>query len=726
MSEFERTFRKPLILVADDDAGSRMLVRAALEQSGFEVVEAGTGAEAVAQFAERRPQLILLDVVMPEMDGFQACATIRRLPDGAAVPVLMLTGLEDLDSIRKSYEAGATDFVTKPMNWVILSQRVRYMLRASDATLALQESEARLATAQRIARLGNWETELDDGEVRWSDEMYRIFGVDPAAFTPRIERFLELVHPDDRELLVDAREGVVAGHGPRKLDLRVTLADGSKRVVHEQMQLLPAGNGIPARLAGTTQDISERKHAEEQIRFLAYFDGLTRLPNRILFNDRLQILLPILRRQQHSLAILFLDLDRFKGINDTLGHTAGDRLLQEVSDRFRRCVRATDTIARGQEADRVETVARLGGDEFVVAIPELRRGEDAARVARRILDALERPIELDGHEVVVAASIGISLYPQDGDEVETLLKYADAAMYKAKESGGNRFEFYDRAMTKAAFLRLSLEGALRKALERRELELFFQPQVDVGSGKLVGAEALIRWRNPERGLISPADFIPLAEETGLIGPIGEWVLRRACAEAKTWEGFDAKPLTVAVNLSGCQFQQGQIVDVVQDAVEAAGIDPRTLDVEITESVLMRNADDTVSKLQALRDMGVGVSLDDFGTGYSALSYLKRFPITSLKIDRTFVRDVATDAGDAAITTAIIGIAQGLGLSVIAEGVENETQLSVLEKQGCTLMQGFLFGRPVPSAEFSRLLAELGTDGWVGARSKDLVKTDVER
>ena len=474
-----------------------------------------------------------------------------------------------------------------------------------------------------------------------------------------------------------------------------------------------AGGGVP-RLTGTTQDISERKRAEEQIRFLAYFDGLTRLPNRTLFNERLRVLLPAVRRQKASLAVLFLDLDRFKGINDTLGHTTGDRLLQEVSERFRRCVRATDTVARPVDGiDEEENVARLGGDEFIVSVPELKRGEDAARVARRILTALEKPIRLDGHEVVVGASIGISLYPQDGEEIETLLENADVAMYKAKEAGGNRFEFYERTMTKAAFHRLSLEATLRKALERREFELYFQPQVDVRRG-LVGAEALIRWQRPERGLVPPLEFIPLAEEIGLIVPIGEWVLHEACAQAKTWQSLGVGPLRVAVNLSGHQFRQRQIVEVVRGAVRASGIDPAGLDVEITESALMHDAEETVERLRALREMGVGIALDDFGTGYSALGYLKSFPITCLKIDRVFVREVTTDPGYAAITAAIIGLARGLHLTVIAEGVETGPQLALLEGQGCSLMQGYLFGRPVPAREFLQLVEKRKIHGWVDA------------
>jgi len=454
------------------------------------------------------------------------------------------------------------------------------------------------------------------------------------------------------------------------------------------------------------------KRIEEQIRSFAYFDGLTQLPNRTLFNERLKVLLPSARRQKQSLAVLFVDLDRFKAINDTLGHSAGDRLLREISERFRQCVRSSDTLARPLEADN-ENVARLGGDEFIVSVPELKRGEDAARVARRILAALQSAIVLDGHEVVLSASIGISLYPDDGEDVETLLRNADVAMYKAKGAGGNRYEFYERTMTQIAFQRMSLESTLRKALDRNELELHYQPQVDITDGRLVGVEALIRWNHPERGLVLPADFIPLAEETGLIVPIGEWVLRKACAQSCEWRRAGME-LGVAVNLSAHQFRVGSVVQLVKDAIRTTSVDPSDIDVEITESALVSNTEDTVSQLHAIREMGVGIALDDFGTGYSALGYLKSFPITQIKIDRVFVREIATDLQDAAITAAIVSLARGLDIEVIAEGVETAPQLAVLERQGCRLMQGYLFGRPVPEKELRRLVHERKLDGWAAS------------
>jgi diguanylate cyclase (GGDEF)-like protein/PAS domain S-box-containing protein len=695
--------KRPLILVVEDDTSIRELVKETLEHFQFAVVEARNGADGVAAFAAHKPEIVLMDVRMPVMDGFEATAALRRLPGAATTPILILTGLDDTDSIRRAYESGATDFASKPINLFVLGHRVRYMLRAKRALDDLRGSEARLASAQRIARLGNWERQIKSGRMQWSEEMFRIFGVDPKTFTPNLQTYLDLIHPQDRDLVARATGDAVRKEGPYSFDARIVMPDGTVCFVHEQAEVVFEDDGTPLRLEGTTQDITERKQIEDQIRFLAYYDGLTRLPNRALFMERLNQSLASAQRQGRTVAMLFLDLDRFKRINDTLGHTVGDRLLQAVSERLKKCLRSTDTIARGDPLASTDSVARLGGDEFIVTISDIARGEDAARIARRILESMAEPFKLEEHEVFVTGSIGISLFPHDGADVETLLKNADSAMYHAKDAGRGSYQFYNKSMNASAFQRLALENAMRKALEREEFMLYYQPQVDVTTGAIFGAEALIRWKHPDLGMVSPADFIPLAEETGLILPIGEWVVRTAAAQGKAWQDAGHGPLIVAVNLSGRQFRQQQLVDTVGEALKATGFDPRCLELEITESILVQSVEDTIATLKRLRGMGPRISIDDFGTGYSSLTYLKRFPIDTLKIDQSFTRDIGTDPGDAAITAAIIAMAEGLKMAVIAEGVETEEQRDCLLQRRCRLMQGYLFSKPVPADQFRILL-----------------------
>lgn len=702
---------RPLALVVDDEAMPRLLARAALEQAGLAVEEAGSSDEAVAAFARLRPDLVLLDVMMPGKDGFQTCADLRRLPGGDRTPILMLTGLDDTESITLAYEAGATDFAQKPLNGTILGHRVRYLLRAGSTLEALRRSEACLANAQRIARLGNWEWTLTTDAFHLSEEGRRILGCPDPDVCRSHEAYLRCVHPDDQTLVRNAFAAAVAQRSRLNLDHRLCGLDGTVRIVHQEGELACDETGEPLTLVGTIQDITERARAQEHLDFLAYYDGLTGLPNRLLYRDRLAQAVADAQRHGHLAATLLLDIDRFKLINDTLGHQQGDRLLQEVSDRLKACVRTSDSVGRPHDdrpplvgvQDGGASLARLGGDEFTILLNRIAGAPDAAKVARRILANLAKPFHLDGQEVFASASIGIAIFPLDGESADQLLKNADTAMYHAKQSGRNTYQFYSQSMNASAGERLAIENRLHKALDREEFLLHYQPIVTLESGKIIGVEALVRWQHPELGLVQPMQFIPVAEETGLIVPLGEWVLQRACAQARAWHEMGLAGLRVAVNLSARQFQRQNLLHVVTRILLATDLPPRCLDLELTESMMMQDGESSAATLRELRALGVRLAMDDFGTGYSSLSYLRRLPLDTLKIDRSFVQDCTTNQDDATIIKAIIAMAHSLKLQVLAEGVETEAHLAFLRVAGCDEAQGYHFGKPVAAEPLTNLL-----------------------
>jgi diguanylate cyclase (GGDEF)-like protein len=450
--------------------------------------------------------------------------------------------------------------------------------------------------------------------------------------------------------------------------------------------------GKPRGAIGASLDITERKRAEEQIKGLAYHDSLTGLPNRRLFQDRLSIAVAQAHRTTQRLAVLFLDLDRFKPVNDTLGHAAGDRLIQDVAERLRTCLREGDTVAR------------LGGDEFTLLLPGLAQMVDAARVAEKVLETLRVPFLIEGQELFVTASLGISLYPEDGRDVDSLVKNADAAMYRAKQQGRDNYQLCVPALSATALERLALENSLRHALAQDELVMYYQPILDLASGRVEAMEALLRWRHPEQGLLPPAEFIPLAEMSGLIIGFGPWILRTACAQTREWQRAGHPKLGITVNLSTRQFQHPDIVEQVKHALEETQLEARFLELEISERTAMSGPESASQTLRALKALGVKIAIDDFGTGSSSLSFLKRFPIDALKIDRSFIAEITRDPDDAAIANAVIALAHTLKLRVVAEGVETADQLSFLMARHCDQGQGFLFGAPRPAADCARLLS----------------------
>jgi diguanylate cyclase (GGDEF)-like protein len=698
----------PRALVVDDDPAMRLMVGDALEQEGFAVTEACDGEEALEAFAAARPSLIVMDVLMPRRDGYSACTALRAEPRGALTPILMMTGLDDTEAIEAAYAAGATDFVTKPVNYALLVHRVRYLMRASDAIRGLADSERRLARAQRVARLGYWERHGDG--LHWSENVYRMLGLSPARPFGGIEGFLAQVPEEDRVRVRDWLDSVAGGRFAASITHRMLRGDGSECFVRQQVE--PDSSA----LHGTLQDITELRHAEERIHRLAYFDALTGLPNREYFRNRVDLMARLARRRHRQFALLYLDLVDFKRVNESLGHDVGDEVLRTTARRLLQGLRATDLLDMEEAGGVTENLARVGGDEFTLVVPDLRQGEDAAYVARRIIDALSPPLMLQGHEVHAVPSVGIALYPADGEDADTLLKNADMAMYHARRQGAPGCEFFNPSMNAAALRRLGLESELRRAVEREELALHYQPQVDLGTGAVSGLEALLRWSNESLGPVPPAEFIPVAEDSGLIFALGEWVLAGACRQLRAWDA-DGTPIPrVAVNVSALQFARPGFVDVVARALAEAGLEAHRLELEVTEGLLMRDADESVRTLNALKDLGVQIAIDDFGTGYSSLSYLKRFPIDCLKIDRAFVTNINTDPDDAAIAGAVINLAESMRLRVVAEGVETAAQLEALRVRRCAEVQGFLVSRPLPASELAAFLGTRAAADAAGPRT----------
>ena len=712
------------ILVVDDDATARVLMRAALRKSGFEVTLAESGQAGLLAFKAGTYDMVMLDVDMPDMSGHEVCTLLRAQAD-PLLPIVMVTGLDDVESVENAYHFGATDFIAKPINWALLGHRVKYLLRGQEALYALRAADARTTAILRAVPDLLFELDIDGRYIHYHAPRSHLHGAPTQDVIGRT--VTEVLPPDAARVCMQALQAAHEKGASTGKQFELQLEHGT---FWFELSVSRKDNGSPDRphFIVLSRDITERKDAERKIARLAFFDSLTGLPNRLSFVERVDREIRRAKRSGDQLGILFMDLDGFKSINDTMGHSAGDLALQWAAERLRQGVRPADVVSRtseepaelggsGGSGDTTEVeLARLGGDEFTALILDIHQPQDALVVAHRILQVMRRPFMLQDREVMLTASVGIALYPQDGEDAATLLKHADTAMYLAKDLGRNNSQFYSASLTETALKRMALESDLRLALERGEFYLVYQPQFDVASGCIRSVEALIRWKRPRHGNVPPVEFIAVAEHCGLIVPMGQWVLRTACAAAAQWQraGLD---LRLAVNLSPQQFKDPQLVQMVTDTLAQTGLRAGLLELEITEGALMEDSVATMATLNAFRDHGVQIALDDFGTGYSSLSYLKRMPLSSLKIDQSFVAGLPADTENLAIVRAILAMASSLGLSVTAEGVETLAQAQCLRDLNCDFLQGFFFSQGIASTEIPALLDKRWSLNDIGVTAK---------
>jgi diguanylate cyclase (GGDEF)-like protein/PAS domain S-box-containing protein len=697
------------LLLVDDEQHALRSLGQLLKGHGYHLTCVGTGGDALAQLAQERFDVVLLDLHLPDIDGHRVMDFIKD--KGIDADVIVISGKVEIDAAIGALKRGAHDYLRKPYSREELLKTVANALQQRRLAQGNRLIAHRLESSEKMYRyLVDSSPDIiytldRDGRFTFvNDRACQLLG-----YTRRELigcHYSVLVHEDDQERARHVFDERRAGErAARNVELRLECRAGTRHAhIFNSTAMTISLNAVGMHLAsqapgessfigtyGIARDVSSRKRAEELIYHQAYHDILTDLPNRTLFKDRLGLAMHQARRKRAELAVMFIDLDRFKLVNDTLGHVKGDELLQQVAGRLKECLRKGDTLAR------------QGGDEFTIVLPELRDRDDARIVAGKFLERLHMPFDLDGHEVHISASIGIAVYPEHGETIDELLRHADIAMYQVKGQGKNGHTFYDPAMQDAAHQKIALEQGLRKALENGELEMYYQPQIDAASGRILGAEALMRWNHPVRGVLSPGEFLPFAEESGLMLPISDWMIGALCRDMAAWIHIGGGRLKLSLNVSPQYLDRGDFFDKMHDAMLSHGVTPGQIEVEITENICIRNPQRAIEQLNKLGQLGVSVAIDDFGTGYSSLAYLHRFPVHTIKIDQSFVQEIHDEHGHYPVVLAIISISRGLRLNLVAEGVETEVQARYLRAHGCPTMQGFLFHRPMPLSRFVDVL-----------------------
>ncbi|MCS0615517.1 EAL domain-containing protein [Massilia kyonggiensis] len=700
---------QPRLLLVDDEPRLLTSLYELLQGRGYQLVTAATGGEALAHLSRLRFDLVLLDLRLPDIGGHEIMDFINE--KGIDADVIVMSGEVGIDAAIGALKRGAYDYLRKPYSREELLKTVANALKQRRLEQANARIASQLENSEKMYRyLVDSSPDIiytlnHEGKFTFiNDRAYQLLGYKREELIG--QHYSILVHDEDLERARYVfNERRVDERASRNVELRLKCHAGAnqERTFNNTLMTISLnaiGMHVPdqevKRLEfygtyGVARDITDRKRAEEVISYQAYHDILTDLPNRILFKDRLGLAVIQAKRKQTELAVMFIDLDRFKLVNDTLGHVKGDELLQQAAGRLKECLRKGDTLAR------------QGGDEFTIVLPELRDRDDARMVADKFLEVLQEPFDLDGHAVHISASIGIAIYPEHGESIDELLRHADIAMYQIKGQGKNGHAFYDPSMQDVSHQKIALEQSLRRALENNELEMYYQPQIDAISGRIVGAEALMRWNHPTRGIVSPGEFLPFAEENGLMLPISDWMIGALCRDMLQWKNIGGNQVRLSLNLSPQYLDRGDFFEKMRGALLRYGIAPSQIEVEITENICIRNPQHAIEQLNKLGQLGVSVAIDDFGTGYSSLAYLHRFPVHTIKIDQSFVKEIHDEHGHYPVVLAIISIARGLGLNLIAEGVETDSQARYLRANGCLTMQGYLYHRPMPLGRFIDVL-----------------------
>ncbi|WP_373888738.1 putative bifunctional diguanylate cyclase/phosphodiesterase [Massilia sp. ZL223] len=705
ISDTLETDSLPRLLLVDDEPRLLSSLYELLQGRGYRLVTASSGSEALAQLSRQRFDLVLLDLRLPDIGGHDIMDFINE--KGIDAHVIVMSGEVGIDAAIGALKRGAYDYLRKPYSREELLTTVANALQQRRLAADNERIATQLENSEKMYRyLVDSSPDIiytlnHEGRFTFvNDRAYQLLGYTREELLG--QHYSILVHEEDLERARYVfNERRVDERASRNVELRLKCrgGNGHDRTFNNTLMTISLnaiGMHVPDQEVkkleffgtyGVARDITDRKRAEEVISYQAYHDILTDLPNRILFKDRLGLAVIQAKRKQTELAVMFIDLDRFKLVNDTLGHVKGDELLQQAARRLKGCLRKGDTLAR------------QGGDEFTIVLPELRDRDDARVIADKFLETLQEPFDLDGHEVHISASIGIAIYPSDGESIDELLRHADIAMYQVKALGKNGHSFYHTSMLDVSHQKIALEQALRRALEQDELEMYYQPQIDAITSRIVGAEALMRWNHPTRGLLSAGEFLPFAEENGLMLPISDWMIGALCRDMLQWKAVGGGNVRLSLNLSPQYLDRGDFFEKMRGALVRYGIAPGQIEVEITENICIRNPQYAIEQLNKLCQLGVSVAIDDFGTGYSSLSYLHRFPIHTVKIDQSFVKEIHEENGHYPVILAIISIARGLGLNLIAEGVETEEQARYLRSNGCLTMQGYLYYRPIPLQDF---------------------------